>query len=77
MVHADYESCHKASASHEFLAKDGIEIAAHPPHSPRLALSDFYPFGDAKDLLMGESVETGGDLYWQSGGFWRPFKSRP
>jgi hypothetical protein len=41
------------------MTQNAIVVAAHPPHSPDLAPSDFYLFGHVKGLLRGESFETG------------------
>jgi hypothetical protein len=49
----------KATASQQFMAQNAMEIATHPPCSLDLASSDFYLFGHVKDLLRGESFETG------------------
>jgi histone-lysine N-methyltransferase SETMAR len=42
--HHDNVPSHKAMAVQQFLAKNNIPIAPHPPYSPYLASSDFWLF---------------------------------
>jgi hypothetical protein len=41
------------------MAQNAMIVATDPPYSADLAPSDFYRFGHVKDLLRGESLETG------------------
>jgi hypothetical protein len=59
IVHADNARPHKATVSQQFMTRNEMVIAAHPPYSQDLAPSDFYLFGHVKDLFRGESFETG------------------
>jgi hypothetical protein len=57
-VHGDNARPHRAIVSQQFMARSEMAIAAHHPHSPDLAPSDFYLFGHVKGLLRGDSFET-------------------
>jgi hypothetical protein len=44
---------HTAKATLDFMECNATKRALHPLYSPDLALSDFYLFGHAKQLLKG------------------------
>jgi hypothetical protein len=45
--------------SQQFMDAKAMAITAHHPCLPALAPSDFYRVGHVKDLLSGQSFETG------------------
>jgi histone-lysine N-methyltransferase SETMAR len=53
VIHADNASRHSAQKYRTFCAENGLQLATHPPYSPDLAPSDFFPFGDVKNRLQG------------------------
>jgi histone-lysine N-methyltransferase SETMAR len=48
IVHADNARPHTAKMTSQSMEQNSMQRAAHPPHSPDLAPSDFYLFGYAK-----------------------------
>jgi histone-lysine N-methyltransferase SETMAR len=62
IVHAGNARPQSAIVSQQYMARNEMVIAAHPPYSPDLAPSDFYLFGHVNGLLRGESFETGEQL---------------
>jgi hypothetical protein len=50
---------HKATVSQQFVDRNEMVLAAHPPYSPEMAPSDFYIFGHVESLPRGESLGTG------------------
>jgi hypothetical protein len=42
----------------EFWAKNKMEVVPHPPHSPDLAPSNFFPFPKMKVKLKGRRFHT-------------------
>jgi histone-lysine N-methyltransferase SETMAR len=53
VVHADYARTHTAQKCRTFCEENGLRLASHPPYSPDLAPSDFFPFGGVKERLKG------------------------
>jgi hypothetical protein len=45
------------------LVNPEIRKALHPPYSPDLAPSDFYPLGHVKQLMTGQSFENADELF--------------
>jgi histone-lysine N-methyltransferase SETMAR len=62
IVQADNEPPHTAAVLQQFMARNVLAIAAHPPYSLDLAPSDFYLFGHVKSLFSGQSFETAEQL---------------
>jgi histone-lysine N-methyltransferase SETMAR len=62
VVHADNARPHTAGRTVRHIAACGIVRAPHPPFSPNLAPSDFFPFGYLKSMLPGRHFETGEEL---------------
>jgi hypothetical protein len=48
--------------SQQFIAENAMIVVAHAPYSLALIPSGFYPFRHVKDLVRGESFETGEQL---------------
>jgi transposase len=46
----------------EFLASKQITVLEHPPYSPDLAPSDFFPFPKIKDILKGKHFDDIDDI---------------
>jgi histone-lysine N-methyltransferase SETMAR len=63
IVHADNARPHKATVPQQFMARNAMVLAVHPPYSPDLAPSDFNPFGHVQALFRGESSETRGTCF--------------
>jgi hypothetical protein len=59
IVSANNARPHKATMSQQFMARNEMVIAAHPPYSPDLAHSGFYLFAPVKGVLREVSFETG------------------
>jgi hypothetical protein len=53
IVHADNACPHTAKVTLDFLRRNAMKRAQHPPYSPDFAPSDFYLFGRVKQLLTG------------------------
>jgi histone-lysine N-methyltransferase SETMAR len=53
IVHADNARPHTATIISSFMEQNGMERTIHPAYSPDLAPSDFYLFGDVKQMLVG------------------------
>jgi hypothetical protein len=51
VVHADHERPHTAKVILDLMELNAMKTVPHPPYSPDLALSDFYLFGHAEQLL--------------------------
>jgi histone-lysine N-methyltransferase SETMAR len=54
-VHLDNYRIHFSKATEQFLIENQLLHVSHPPYSPDLALSDFWPFGHIKTGLAGRS----------------------
>jgi hypothetical protein len=57
LVYADNARPHTAKLSTQYLNKNRMKSAPHPPYSPDLALSGFYLFEYVKRCLAGLSFE--------------------
>jgi hypothetical protein len=53
IAHADNARAHTDQKCRTFCEENGLPLAPHPPHSPDLALSDFFLFGYVKERLKG------------------------
>jgi histone-lysine N-methyltransferase SETMAR len=53
IVHADNARPHTAKMTSQFMGQNSMQRAPHPAYSPDMAPSDFYVFGDVKQLLSG------------------------
>jgi hypothetical protein len=53
ILHGDNALPHIAKSRIELCPKLDFRVALHPPHSPNLALSDYFLFGYLKDKLKG------------------------
>jgi histone-lysine N-methyltransferase SETMAR len=53
MLHFDKASVHTARDTIDFMRRNRMKRARHPPFSPDLARSDFYLFGKVKTALQG------------------------
>jgi hypothetical protein len=62
IIHADNARPHTAQKTLKFCQENGLKMAAHPPYSPNLALSDFFLFGHVKHALDGMEFLSEGDL---------------
>jgi hypothetical protein len=71
IVHADSARPRKTTVSQQFMARNVMVIAAHPPSSPDLAPSDIYLFGHVKGLLRGALFEAGERLLLAIEGIFR------
>jgi hypothetical protein len=56
-LHADNARLHTAKVSSDDITRNEMKRAPRPPHSPDLALSDFFLSGYVKRKLMGYRVE--------------------
>jgi histone-lysine N-methyltransferase SETMAR len=61
-VHSDNALPHTAKMSWNYIGLHRMKQAPHPPYSPDLTPSDFFPFGYVKGKLMGCPVETPSEL---------------
>jgi histone-lysine N-methyltransferase SETMAR len=57
-LHADNARPHTARVSTDYITRNGMKRAPHPPYSPDLAPSDFFPFGYVKRKLMRYRAES-------------------
>jgi hypothetical protein len=62
IVHADSARPHMTKLSMDFMDANRMTRAPHPPHSPDLAPSHFFLFGDVKQQLSGCSFNHADDL---------------
>jgi hypothetical protein len=51
-LHADNARPHTAKVSTDYITRNGMKPAHHPPYSPDLAPSDFFLFGSVKRKLI-------------------------
>ncbi|XP_073953007.1 histone-lysine N-methyltransferase SETMAR-like [Choristoneura fumiferana] len=54
LLHHDNASSHTARRTIDYLVTSDVELLGHPPHSPDLALCDFYLFPKIKEKLRGK-----------------------
>ena len=54
LFHQEYAPCHKLIATLAKLHELNFELLLHPPYSPDLSTSDYWPFGDLKKMLQGK-----------------------
>jgi hypothetical protein len=57
IVHADNARPHKSKKVRQFMERNKMEMAPHPPYSPDLAPCDFFLFGAVKGRLQGRVFE--------------------
>jgi histone-lysine N-methyltransferase SETMAR len=62
LTHADNARPHTAKLSTQYFNENQMKSATHPPYSPDLAPSDFYPFGYVKRSLAGLASEDADQL---------------
>jgi hypothetical protein len=53
IVHAGNARPHTVKVTLDFMERNAMKRASHPPYSPDLAPPDFYVFGPVKQLLRG------------------------
>jgi hypothetical protein len=60
----DVDNARRATAkvSTDYITRNEMKGAPHPPHSPDVALSDFFPFGYVKRKWMGYLAESESEL---------------
>lgn len=63
----DNAPCHASNVAQEFLQRNNIEQLSHPPYSPDLAPSDFWPFPILKKPLKGRRFQSANELDNASG----------
>jgi histone-lysine N-methyltransferase SETMAR len=63
MVYADNARPHVSRQTIDYLKRNGMKRAPHPPYSPDLAPSDFYLFCYVKGCLAGHSFENADALF--------------
>ena len=61
-IHADNARPHVAKVSTDYIGRNRMKQAPHPPYSPDLAPSDFFLFGYVKGKLMGYHADTLSEL---------------
>jgi hypothetical protein len=61
-LHADNARPHTAKVSTDYVTRNRMKRAPHPPDSPDLASSDFFLFGYVKRKLMGYRAESESEL---------------
>jgi hypothetical protein len=61
-IHADNARPHIAKVSSDYIARNEMKTAPHPPYSPDLAPSDFFLFGYVKGKLMGYQAGSAAEL---------------
>ena len=57
-LHHDNAPAHTATATREFLASEGVQLASHPPCSPDLAPCDFFLFQHVKKQQRGTRYDS-------------------
>jgi hypothetical protein len=61
-LHGDGARPHAARVSTDYVTRNGMKRAPHPPCSPDLAPSDFFLFGHMKRKMMGYRAESESEL---------------
>jgi histone-lysine N-methyltransferase SETMAR len=61
-LHADNFCPDTAKMSTDYITRNWMKHALHPPYSPDLAASDFFLFGYVKRKLMGYRAENESEL---------------
>jgi hypothetical protein len=61
-LHADNARPQTPKVSTDYVTRNAMKRALHPPYSPDLAPSDFFLFGYMKRKLMGYRAESGSEL---------------
>jgi hypothetical protein len=62
VIHADNSPCHAAYIVLDFVSQRNIRFAPHPPYSPDITPSGFFPFGYFRRELRGSRFQTGEEL---------------
>jgi hypothetical protein len=63
LVHTDHARPHIARLVQTFCDENFIQMALHPPYSADLTHSDFWPFGDVKKQIIGQSFEAREEVF--------------
>ena len=62
MLHHDNAPSHSSRMVMDTVNKLGVELLPHPPHSPDLAICDFWLFPNLKNRLRGNKYESREEL---------------
>jgi hypothetical protein len=62
VVHADNVGSHVGTCVTEYMNRNSVKRAPHPPYSPDSPPSDFYLFGSVKYPLQGHEFTEGAEL---------------
>jgi hypothetical protein len=61
-IHAENARAHTAKVSSDYIARNDMKMAPHPPYSPDFEPSDFSLFGYVKGKLMGYQAGSAAGL---------------
>lgn len=56
LFHQDNAPAHKAAVAMAVIQEMGFELVEHPPYSPDLAPSDFYPLSSAQETPPRQEI---------------------